>query len=317
MKRYLFYLILFLLGSFSKISAQDNYTDFSVNGKFGLVKVPQLEEYLKPIYTGKVIFTDDYLGFKKGKELFFYQKTSGKQLQFLVGEDEYRMYRWGGELLHVVKDGKSALLGRNMKLVKTFPYLYITIRYPYWSSSLIAKSKNGYDIYDVVQSYKLIQSISASDYFSSGLRQEDHTFSNCTIFYGKDQVMVYNDQFQLLKTVPGKVASIDAVIEILRPYFMIESDDPSAMDPSSSYDRNWSSGQIENGYKICESPYHYPDIQLKVKERFNVRNGEYSDVTISSKESSETYTFKLDKGTKKALIPLKYQQLMGLEVLQK
>lgn len=298
--------------------AQDKYTDFSVNGKFGLVKVDNLEEYLEPTYPKRIASSSDYLGFKKENELFFYNKTSGKMLQFLVAEDEYSIYRRGSELMHVVKDGKSALLDRNMKLVKIFPYRYTTIRHPYWSTNLIAKSKDGYDIYDLQESYKLGQrKIDAGSYFISDFTQNDKIWKNCTVFYGKDKVIVYDDKFKILKVVAQKASNYSEVISVLKPYYTAISDDPDALDPSLSYDPNWSSRQIENGYKICESTYHYPGLQLKLKDIFKVRNGDYSDVTVFSTKANDTYTFKLDKVGKKALIPLKYQQLMGLEVLKK
>lgn len=317
MYKYLLHLFALLSTSFT-LSAQEQYTDFSVNDKFGVVNVTNLEEYIAPFYTKEILFSDDYLGFEKGIDLEFYNKNTGKLLQFSAAELHYHLYVKTKEYLHIAtKDNKSALLDQRLGIATTFAYLYTSINNFLFTPFIIAKSKNGYDIYNANQSFKLLhKQIKATDHSIIKILNKKKELEYYAAFYGKETVNLYTEDFKLLKTIPAHAATEQEAIAVLKSYYRV-NDEPENFDPPiAAVATDWYLVRNEHEYKIFESQL-YSDLYIKVKERFIITAEWMDKVKVSDIQTGETYVFKLDRTGKKALIPLEYQQLMGLEIIEK
>lgn len=310
------YLLLLLSILFSlPASAQDNYTEFSVNEQYGVVNRNSLEEVVQPTYPKRIVFAKRYLGFEKDGKVYFYEKSSGNVQQFIVAQERYRLYPKSADLLHIVQNHKSALLDVDMKIVKTFAEQYSTFN-NYWPDYLIALGKNGYDVFDIDESYKtILRHINANDYFLADFVHKGKTLDECIVFYGKDVIALYDSRFKLLKTVHKKVQNVDMAVAALLPDYTAKME-ADALDPSLSDFDGWRLSSLESGYRIYESP-KFRNLKLRIDESFDVRNFWPDDVMIFNRKDKTSYSFKLDGNAKKALIPLKYQQQMGLQVLDK
>ena len=313
MYKYLLYLLIILFSL--PASAQDLYTDFSVNDRYGVVNRNSLEETVKPTYPKRIVFAEKYLGFEKEGQVYFYEKSSGKVQQFVVAQERYHLYPKSGDLLHIVQKQRSALLNMDMKIVKTFAEQYNTFNY-YWSNYLIALGKNGYDVFDIDKSYKpILLHINANDYFLADFVHNGKILNGCVVFYGKDVISLFDDKFKLLKTVHKNVQHIDMAVAALLPDYTAKME-PDALDPSLSDFDGWRVSSTESGYRIYESS-KFRNLKLRINESFDVRNFWPDDVMIFNRKDKTSFSFKLDNSAKKALIPLKYQQLMGLQIIDK
>lgn len=317
MYKYLLYLFALLSSSFI-LSAQEQYTDFSVNSKYGVVNTTNLEEYIAPSYTKMMLFSDDYLGFEKGTDLEFYHKITGKSVQFSTAEQHYHLYVKTREYLHIVtKEHKSALLNQQFKIAYTFPYLYSYINNFLFTPFIIAKSKDGYDIYNTNQSFKLLhKQIKASDYSIIKIFNKEKELEYCAVFYGKETVELYTEDFKLLKTIRTHAHTEEEAIAVLKSYYTV-NDGIENLDPPLAADiTDWYLVRKENGYKIYETQL-FSSLYLKVKEEFEVENTWLDEVKVFDRSTANTYVFKLNGAAKKALIPTKYQQLMGLKIIDR
>lgn len=317
MYRYL--LPFFVLISSLTSSAQKQYTDFSVNKKYGVVNVTNLDEYVAPSYTKQVFFTDDYLGFEKGIDLEFYNKKTGQLSTFSTAELHYHLYVKTKEYLHIAtKENKSALLDQRLSITATFPDLYNSINNFLFTPFIIAKSKNGFDIYNTRQTpFKLVyKQIKATDYSIIKIWNKENELEFYAVFYGKEKVYLYTEDFSLMKTIPAHAATEKEAIAVLKSHYNVD-DGPENFDPPIAAERaHWYLVKVENGYKIYETQL-FSTLFLKIKERFTVESTWSDEVSVSDKSNGDIYIFNLDGKNKKALIPLKYQQLMGLEIIEK
>jgi hypothetical protein len=317
MYKYLLYLFALLSSSFI-LSAQEQYTDFSVNSKYGVVNTTNLEEYITPSYTKKILFSDDYLGFEKGADLDFYSKTTGKLFPLSTAEQHYHLYVKTREYLHIAtKERKSALLDQQFEIAHTFPYLYTAIDNFLFTPFIIAKSKEGYDVYNTNQSFKLLhKQIKASDYSIIKILDKEKRLDYYAVFYGKETVDLYTEEFKLLKSIRAHASTEMEAIAILKPYYKV-NDEIENFDPPRVADiTDWYLVRQENGYKIYETQL-FSSLYLKVKDRFDVQNTWSDEVKVFDKSAGVAYLFKLNGAEKKALIPVKYQQLMGLEIIDR
>lgn len=318
MYKYLLYLltILFSLSAYS----QDNYTEFIVNGKYGVVNIQTLEEKAAPIYKREISFFDNFLTLEKDSVLDLYNKTTGEFKQFLMGEPRYYVSLDLIDFLHIVTaQHKSALVTKKMKVSFTLPQRYLSIKSFPFSFFLIAKTMNGYDIYDMEKSMNLpFLQIKSGSYFIAGLEDKQGVKANFIVFFGKGEVSIYTKKFQLLKTVRSDAVTANDAVEALKPYFTTDyfedKDAPRIVVGSANSRPDWELVNDDGGFNtyIHEK---YPQIQLKVKSQFGIRDAGY--VTVFNSDGSGQYSFKLDRTSKKALIPLKYQQLMGLEIIER
>lgn len=317
MYKYLLYCFTFLYSSM--LSAQENYTDFSVNKKYGVVNTQNLEEMVVPFYTKEVLFSDAYLGFENDNALEFYDKTTGKLLQYSKAEQQYHLYVKTKEYLHITtKENRSALIDQQLKVAATFPYMYSSINAFLFTPFIIARSVNGFDVYNTRQSpFKLLHKhIKATDYSIIKILNKEKEFEYYAVFYGKETVYIYTEDFSLLKTIPAHAATEKEAITVLKSYYNVDEGLENFDPPLATETGNWYLVRKENGCKIYESQ-SYSNLYVKVKDRFDVTAEWMDEVKVYDNKTKEMYIFKLDRAAKKALIPLKYQQLMGLEIVEK
>ncbi|WP_222165737.1 hypothetical protein [Edaphocola aurantiacus] len=277
-----------------------------------------MEEYIAPSYTKDILFSDDYLGFEKGTDLDFYSKTTGKLFPFSTAEQHYHLYVKTTEYLHIAtKEHKSALLDQQFKIAHTFPYLYSSINSFLFTPFIIAKSKDGYDVYNTNQSFKLLhKQIKASDYSIIKILDKEKRLDYYAVFYGKETVDLYTEEFKLLKSIRAHAGTEMEAIAILKPYYKVNNEIENFDPPRAADITDWYIVRQEKGYKIYETQL-FSSLYLKVNDRFDVQNTWSDEVKIFDKSAKETYVFKLNGTDKKALIPMKYQQLMGLEIIDR
>lgn len=315
MYKYLLYFFA-LLSSFT-VSAQDNFSEFIVNQKYGIVNVQNLEEKVAPVYTKRIFFSRDYIVFEKDSRVDMYQRITGNMIQFQTAEPHYHLYVNTSEFLHITTEQqKSALLDEQLNIAITFPYQYTSINNFLSSSFIIAKSNKGYDIYNTEQSFKLLhKQIKAVDYFIINVKNKEKIFENYTVFYGNGTVNVYTEKFKLLKVIPSGAHTVNEAMQALNPYFMAELLPEESAPIVVGQLQDWNFVTDESGFNIYEDQ-RFPQTQFKVKSEFQIMDdGGY--VCVYNLYGKGRFSFKLNEAGKKALIPVKYQQLMGLQIVEK
>lgn len=330
MKKIISVIIIFI---FYNAKAQKNYETFMINGLYGIVETNTLNEFLIPKYKVKVEFNNDFISFKDAENdsLILFSKKTGDRIANKVKLVKYSgtVKLAGKRYLNSLENGKSvildSLLQKSFFLPKQYNYFYQIESSNYFYAEIDKE-----DTFDILKKtnteLKILHSLRAIKFDKEFLVKSNGEKEEVFVFYGLEKTYLFNDNLELIKTI-NKVASdkhdLNDIINPTDEVVYYTYDGPKHKKPSvhpNTYQKI-SSNIFKDGY-ISEKG----NLKISIFNQFTLtyshkqylwyfnqpyfRVGNYS----SNQKERKVYTFLIDEKSSKALIPLKYQVEMGLNV---
>lgn len=313
-------LLLSLSGLFLMITtfAQSNFATFGAYEKYGVVKVQHLEEILPPDF--EVQFHADkvqhiVLAYKK--LLVTVNKTTGKIDSFELAYEKPKLNSAGDFWLHTKKDGVSIALNANNMKQYNLGKNYDFIRH--YDNKFLAKNAAGYERINVDQNgRRVVENIPGTEAVSLEVKEKSkHKYLTILCFYGGKYTYVYDNELNPLKVVNKQVKNQKELKAALAKYYISERE-PFLSAVSSGKPEKWSLSKTENTYNYFKPRDEDVDYYLKLHSEYKyqlIYNDQLQFRFINTLNKDDSYSFDIVDSQRKALIPLKYQQKMGLSVL--
>lgn len=325
---------IFIIFIFYNVKAQKNYETFMINNLYGIVETKTLNEFVIPKYNVKVEFNNNFISFKdtENDSLILFSKKTGDRIANKVKLVNYSatVNLGGKRYLNSLENGKSvildSLLQKRFFLPKQYNYFYQIESSHYFYAEI--DDEDTFDIFKKTNTeMKILHSIKAIKFDKEFLVKSNGEKEEVFVFYGLEKTYLFNDNLELIKTI-NKLAShkhdLDDIINPTHEAVYYTDNGPEYKKPSvdpKSYQKI-SSDTIKNHY-ISEKgnlkisvfnkftlDYYYKQDYLLYFNKPYFRVGNYS----SNQEERKVYTFLIDIKSSKALIPLKYQVEMGLNI---
>jgi len=333
--KFIFIIYLFLLTFSNNLFAQYQIEPFSVNGKVGVVYTSSLKEFLAPTYPiwKSVKINQNYIAFRDSSDyLIATNKVNLKSITPIkLSRTSPLVGFYESILLHSIQDNKSVLVDSTFQNKYHFSKAYKFIRdFNKSNGFCYAESENLIEIYKLETDYpKLIHNIAANKLTTSFLNKESGK-EEVYVFYGLQKIFVFDTSLNLIKTINKSIVDSRDLYYIINPN---ENRVASGTPFNSQSGRNPRRKNIHKYKKIAEDEERvfftsnsssitistFKDYEVRSKDSKNivvfkvfktVKNGR----TTISRSNENSFSFLIDEEDRTALLPLKYQNEIGLEI---
>ncbi|MBA5792658.1 hypothetical protein H1R17_01310 [Flavobacterium sp. xlx-214] len=301
---------------------QEKYQAFQYENKFGVVDKTSLEEIVPPTYASFAPVFQDVLAFVDKDKFYFYDENTGVTSIYIDRNQPILIYKMG-IYFHCVNNDKSVLISSSKFSNKIFfnrEYERITTVY----QNIMGFTKtNSIDVYkkgDYNTQY--LKDVSATFFEFEHLydiknQKEVSTY----IFYGKDNIYIYDENFELLNSIASSESDYKKILQLI-------AGDYKKIDQDWKTDGwgNISIWNVKNEKGITVFSVDGFDFSFSVKGNFDkstlslskfyldVRDINYW-VVIKNIETQMEYCFKIDLKNKTFFYPKKYQKKLKLQML--
>ena len=303
--------ILFLSFFSLSVIAQEKYEAFQYEGKFGVVEINILNEFIEPTYSDRNSYFDP-ITLLNGLEYTFIDRITGKAESYTSTNEELRFN--GNYYKHFYKEGKSVFIPRDAKNKITFNKEYREAIGN--GSDLIVKYDGLYEVY-AKPNFKTpkVKDIKAKKVYKDFVfRKRTQKEEYLTIFYGNDAIYVYDRNYKLLKEYPSDTEYESRMFEAISGEFTkVEKDgDLNAYDVAPSYFAE----SFKDGYTTFTSDEFKKPFQIKGKYRNHIIYGKTDWIILTNRETDKTFSFRIDFEKKRFLLPQKYQEILELKFIE-
>lgn len=303
-------MILFLVICSITALAQEKYEAFQYEGKYGVVEINTLNEFIEPTYSNLNSYFDP-ITLINGIEYTFIDRITGKAESYTSTNEELRFN--GNYYMHFYKEGKSVFIPRDAKNKITFNKEYREATGN--GSDLIVKNNGLYDVYaDPNFKTPKVKDLKAKKVYRDFVfRKRTQKEEYLTIFYGNDAIYVYDRNFNLLKKYPSTETYESSMFEVISGEFTkIEK-----VGNLSNYAvaPQYFTANFKEGYSTITSVEYKHTFTIKGNFRTSTIYGEEDWLVLTEKETDKKHSFKVDFKNKRFLLPKKYQEILEVKFL--
>lgn len=294
--------------------AQANYEIFGVNRVYGIVETESLKEVLPPIYSKRIYYGEDHYGFfKDSNTIIFHSKNDNSTIEFEIPKNNYFVHINHKVYLHTYIDNKSVLLdsklNKHAQFNKRYKQLYSE---NYKSNFIVGDFDDKFDVFHFSNlTTPFITITNSPKYYYYYYNNKSYHSTLIHTFFGTKETYFYNDSFQLIHTLDQHIETEKGIRDSLKisDYkFICEYIGLGGGASEELWSKNNATDQ-KIRYSSKEFPY-----SILINKNFQL-SGMYERklFLVGSKESS--FEFKLHQNSAKAFIPIRYQKMMGLELV--
>ncbi|WP_177761207.1 hypothetical protein [Flavobacterium sp. I3-2] len=302
--------------------AQEKYEAFEFEGKFGVVNTNTLEEFVIPTFDSYAPVFEDDVAVTQKAELYLFDKMTGEQKKFTSHYDIF--YSSSNEKYFYFKEDKKGVVVPTKKSNQTinFDKNYQSIESIY--GNLLAKNKESYDVfskdnYDKPKWENIRAEDIYNDYF---LNKKTKEIQKIIILYGKENVLVYDDSFDLIKEYKEAVTNQKKLFELISSDFEVH--DKNFM--TDGRERDIKSWEFVNDNDFTIITLKEKNISFKIKGDYvlsnlkiyySYRNEKEIEnwISLIDTTSKMKVSFIIDFDNNKILLPKKYQKLLNIKML--
>lgn len=304
--------ILILLLSLTGI-AQQKYEAFLYKGKYGITDLETLTESSLTNNTDRDVRLEDKIALLNGNEYTFYDKNTGEGVSYTYVQDVGKIN--SKEYKHFRKDGKSYLISSRYdeKITLDDAYDDIVAKYNF----LIMGKAGKYCVYrGMNRDDAILNDIPGirvySDYFINSKTNENEYLY---IFYGAGTTHVYKENFELFKKYTSKADTEENIKHMIRADYRWHMKARSLrILHSEKFKLDIDSIQK---FTVITFDNNADKQSIKIAKLLNKNQTIMSsDHWLSFKDShGDDYGFRVDFENRRFLLPKKYQEELGLQVL--
>lgn len=312
-----------------------------VNGQKGIVEVATLEEFLAPDVKNKSIdISDKYFLLLKGEDSVqpFNKQTGTWEPTLAVVRKQQTVYFNKEKYRHVVSGKTGVLYNKDNKPQYRLPQLYTSFFSMHSNlpkDFLIAEVGNKAHVLQLKgDRFVLLHELEANSFSREVLEQVDgSTAQNVYVLYGGASTYVFNEAFELIRTINSRVNSDLYLDRLLNPRVQRygSAEGPSYPAEKEVADRSYRQTHSDEQYLYYTAAKGKERIDIRIAKHMKLE-GKPGEMIWVLKEKSRTmsngdmaisygtdnnYGFYLDHTGHKALIPAKYYKEMSLQVLFK
>lgn len=305
--------------------SQNKYEVFKSANHYGIVKTDSLREYLPPKKRSLLFINKDVFAFYKKDSITIFNKKTGKWMPSLRWTVFPSVNITNNKYLLANSKGKLHLYDSTLQILHTFKKDYKSVKKIFNRTNFLALSID--NKIDLFQLHKNGRELKFEKYFKApfSLRTVNASGNSVIVFYGDAQTHVFDVKGNY--TVYEKQFNEDnrmGIYELLDPsssdeeYEVMIDDTPyveEELDP-----KQFQFNGIVNGKNTYSAPAY--NFVISVNKGYAVRENQNGFITVMTKEvdgNRTTYrgngfSFYLDIAQLRALIPMKYQEIMGLVI---
>ncbi len=329
------YFILLSILFANVLFAQNKYETFVVNDSVGIVEVTTLNEIYKPSFdfSKRLEININYFTYIESDSLKIFNKQNGNWEKMIPIKNYSSLYLTPNFYFHTILDNKSVILDsifqKHFTLKKTFSN-FDKLN----NEFILGKEKDSYSIFKISNNKCTLKySLYATNYTKKNRNENNGGNEEMLVFFGGNKTYVFNNKLELVKTHNKKITDEYEIYDIINPI----QTKIGIMDETGSNYRNLKLIP-EKFFKINSDTDEVNQYTSEISDLVVVTNNNYDLNSYDSKNfiafkifhsltktgnkmtsmsSKNGFRFIIDSKTAKALIPLKYQLEMGLEILKK
>ncbi|AWI26774.1 hypothetical protein [Flavobacterium pallidum] len=309
--------------------SQNKFESFVINEKLGIVEISTLSEYIAPTFDSykKININSDFITIRQNDSLRIFDKKNGNwKKSIYLNSDLLTAYIDQRTYIHIIENNKSVLLDSVFKPAIHFPKAYSQIQY-IERSFFYAQNNNTLDIYKLTKKTSVLKhTIDAKFYSTEKKHNDDGSTTDYIMFYGGDATYQFDLDFTLIKKFEKKITEEYELNYLLDPSnkISVSPDGPKTKEKHVEFLEEKTTDKII--YTVIDSSFkiamNLDFVLKKFGENEFIVYKVFSTVDkdgrkITSMGAKDSYRFKIQFKELKALLPIKYQNEIGLEVLQK
>lgn len=305
-------LIYLLFLSFLSVTvfSQQEFEAFAVDDKYGVVEISNFSEFIEPQFDSWSQYFST-ITLINGNEYNFIDKTNGKKEIYQSTDIELRFN--GMYFMLFEKDGKSVFIPKDVSKKMVFNKRYSKAFGN--GSDLIVGTSDYFEVF-VKPNFKTakLNNIAATKLYRGFIdRKRTKKQEYVTIFYGQQQILVYDAKFNLLKKYDSEENYESRMFDIISNEFTkITNMEQNGYSTMPKYFEQEFLGDYTTITHIETKK------SFKLKGNYVVRAVNYGEsnwIRLIDSKDKKDFTFRIDFSKRVFYIPYKYQKELKLEFL--